>query len=246
VSAAERATAAKHRRGVEALEESWSTEALYRALYDAIASHELLPGQKLTEEVIAEEFAVSRSVIRPILRRLAADRVVELFPNRGAFVARPAIEDARHVFELRRFIEGGMVSALTDIDRNLVRRLIAHVKEEDTARRHNDNKVLLRRAGDFHMLLAQASDNQRLHKVLRDLVTSSVLATALYQRSGGSGCRTDDHRAVTRLLGAGKFREAGALVVDHLHMVERSLDFDQSDAVPQDLRAVLAHIRGHR
>jgi DNA-binding GntR family transcriptional regulator len=246
VGTAVRVTTANRRRGVERQKEYWSAEALYRAIYDAIASHQLRPGQKLTEEVIAEEFAVSRSVIRPILRRLAADGVVELFPHRGAFVARPAIEDARHVFELRRFIEGGMVSALTAIDDSLVRRLVAHVEEEDQARRHDDNKSLLRLAGDFHMLLARASDNQTLHKVLRDLVTRSVLATALYQRSSGSGCRTDDHRAVTQLLGAGKFREAGALVVDHLYMVERSLDFDQSEAALKDLRAVLGHIRGRR
>jgi DNA-binding GntR family transcriptional regulator len=221
----------------------WSPDALYRALYDAIASHELRPGQKLTEEVIGDEFAVSRSVIRPILRRLAADGVVELFPNRGAFVGRPAVKEAREVFALRRFIEGGMLSVLSGIDRGLVKRLKVHVGEEDEARRNNDNRALLRLSGDFHMLLAQVTDNTTLQKVLRDLVTRGVLATALYQRSGGSGCRTDDHRAIVQLLGVGKFKEAGALVVDHLSMVERSLDFDQSEESQQDLRTVLGRIR---
>jgi DNA-binding GntR family transcriptional regulator len=224
----------------------WSPETLYRALYDAIASHELRPGQKLTEEVIGEIFDVGRSVIRPILRRLAADGVVELFPNRGAFVTRPAVKEAREVFEVRRLIEGGIVSGLTGLDPALVERLDLHVLEEDMARRNNDNKMLLCLAGDFHMLLAQVSTNATLHKILRDLVTRSVLATALYQRSGGSGCRTDDHRAVVRLLEAGKFNEAGLFVVEHLNMVERSLDFDQSENSFQELRAVLGEIRGRR
>jgi DNA-binding GntR family transcriptional regulator len=219
---------------------------VYLALYDAIASHQLQPGQKLTEEVICKTFKVTRSVIRPILRRLAADGVVELFPNRGAYVARPAVKEAREVFEVRRLIEGGMVSGLTRVDPEIVERLRAHVGEEDEARRNNDNKGLLRLAGDFHMLLAHCCDNGTLHKILRDLVTRSVLATALYQRSGGSGCRTDDHRAITQLLGAGKFAEAGRFVVDHLNIIERELDMDQAaDSMP-DLRAVLAEIRGRR
>jgi DNA-binding GntR family transcriptional regulator len=96
------------------------------------------------------------------------------------------------------------------------------------------------------MLLAQVADNATLQKILRDLVTRSVLATAIYQRSGGSGCRTDDHRAIVKFLDSGKFSDAGQFVVDHLNMVEESLAFDQSAGSGPDLRAALAGIRGRR
>jgi DNA-binding GntR family transcriptional regulator len=236
-----RRLAAPKRKGAK-----WSSDALYHALYDAIASHQLRPGQKLTEEVIGDVFGVSRSIIRPILRKLAADGVVELFPNRGAYVARPAVKDAREVFEVRRVIESGIVSGLSSINQRLVERLNEHVQDEEEARRDNDNKRLLRLAGDFHMLLAQVSGNGALHKILRDLVTRSVLATALYQRSGGSGCRTDDHRAIVQLLDARRFADAGRFIIDHLNMVENSLAFDHSEDALHDLRATLSEIKGHR
>jgi DNA-binding GntR family transcriptional regulator len=233
---------------MEALRKSsgYSPETLYLTLYDAIASHELRPGQKLTEEVIGEVFDVSRSIIRPILRRLAADGVVELFPNRGAYVARPGAKEAREVFAVRRLIEGGMVAQLTNLSPSTIARLRAHVLEEDQARHENDNKRLLRLVGDFHLLLGQITENSVLQGMLRDLVTRSVLATALYQKSEGSGCRTDDHHAIVQLLGSGNSAEAAQFMVDHLHMCEDSLAFDQSGEPARDLRTALTEVLRRR
>jgi DNA-binding GntR family transcriptional regulator len=212
-------------------------------LYDAIASHELPPGQKLTEEVICETFKVTRAILRPILRRLAADGVVEVFPNRGAFVARPAVKEAREVFAVRRLLEGGMVAQLANLPVTQIQNLHAHVHEEDEARLNGDNKRLLRLAGDFHIVLGQLAGNGVLQRMLRDLVTRSVLATALYQPSGGSGCRTDDHRNIVKLLEAGKHEEAGRFMVLHLNMIESSLVFDQSADPRRDLTSVLETIK---
>jgi DNA-binding GntR family transcriptional regulator len=86
--------------------------------------------------------------------------------------------------------------------------------------------------------------NGVLQAMLRDLVTRSVLATALYQPSGGSGCRTDDHHAIVRLLASANQTEAARFMVEQLDMCERSLAFNQSEDAPRDLRTALAEFVG--
>ena len=51
------------------------------------------------EDAIAKAFGVSRTVIRKVLHRLAHEKLVELYPNKGAFVAKPSIEEALFVWK---------------------------------------------------------------------------------------------------------------------------------------------------
>ncbi len=76
-------------------------ESIFQALMTAIVEHQLLPGSKLPEEALAEVFGVSRTGIRKVLQRLAAVQMVTLTPKRGAHVASPTVEEARHIFRTR-------------------------------------------------------------------------------------------------------------------------------------------------
>ena len=87
-------------------------DEIYEKIYVAILEHRLHPGTKLVEERLAEIFKVSRARVREVLARLAHEQVVDLYPQRGAYVARPTIEQALHVFEARRLIEPELVRRL--------------------------------------------------------------------------------------------------------------------------------------
>ena len=79
-----------------------TADTIHARIYDAIVEQRLPPGTKLGEETLCEIFGVSRTMIRRVLQRLASEHVVEARPHRGAFVARPSVEEAREVFEARR------------------------------------------------------------------------------------------------------------------------------------------------
>jgi DNA-binding GntR family transcriptional regulator len=74
----------------------------YRALRDAIVAAEFEPGQRLSENELAERLAVSRTPIREALIRLRDDRFVQIVPQFGTFVTRistAAVEDAQFIRE---------------------------------------------------------------------------------------------------------------------------------------------------
>ena len=89
-------------------------DEIYEQIYAAIVEHRLHPGTKLVEERLAEIFGVSRARVREVLARLAHEQIVEMIPKRGAYVAKPSIEQALDVFEARRLIEPAVLRRLIE------------------------------------------------------------------------------------------------------------------------------------
>jgi DNA-binding GntR family transcriptional regulator len=80
-------------------------ETIAERIRAAILEHRLAPGAKLTEAQLCDVFGAKRGAIRLALSQLAADRLVDLEPNRGAFVASPTLQEVHEVFEMRRIVE---------------------------------------------------------------------------------------------------------------------------------------------
>jgi DNA-binding GntR family transcriptional regulator len=74
-------------------------------LRDAILTGVFAPGEKLTEEVIAESFGLSRGTIRASLRLLVAEGLIVQEPYRGYSVRSLTSRDAWELFTLRNTLE---------------------------------------------------------------------------------------------------------------------------------------------
>ena len=57
-----------------------SDELMHTRMVNAILEHRLPPGTRLAEDRLAQIFGVSRTRIRPVLTRLAHDRLIVLRP----------------------------------------------------------------------------------------------------------------------------------------------------------------------
>lgn len=77
----------------------------YQDLRAQILSGKYGHGEHLAEEEIAESLGISRTPVREALRRLAAEGLVEVQPNRGASVAQWTSEELREIFNLRAMLE---------------------------------------------------------------------------------------------------------------------------------------------
>ena len=78
---------------------------LYLQLQKDILTGKLKNGQKLTEQVICEEYNVSRTPVREALRQLESEGLVENILNRGSFVVGLSKQDFEDMFELRKIYE---------------------------------------------------------------------------------------------------------------------------------------------
>ncbi len=220
---------------------SSTVDRIHTKIYDAIVEQQLPPGTKLGEESLCEIFGVSRTLIRRVLQRLAGEHVVETLPHRGAFVARPSIEQAREVFEARRALEAWVIRQLVDdFTAEDAERLRRRVAEERRAHAEGDRRALIRLSGEFHLLLAELAGNRAIARFLRELVSRTSLIIAVYEAPGASCCSFDEHAGIIEAL-AGPDAEAAQLAMHaHLLGIEERLRLDRLPARTVDLQQVLA------
>ena len=146
---------------------SGTDRRIYDAVFNAVMSHRLPPGTKLTESTFCELFKVSRTIVRKALQRLAHEHIVELRPNRGAIVARPTPQETREIFIARRAVEAAIVPlAVARATRAQVVRLRQLVKDEGAALRRGDRPDWIRLGGEFHLMLEDGEENLDLATML--------------------------------------------------------------------------------
>jgi DNA-binding GntR family transcriptional regulator len=63
------------------------------------------PGDRLTEERLADDFGVSRNPVREAIRMLEAEGFLAAVPRRGAVVASMSIRDVENLFDVRASLE---------------------------------------------------------------------------------------------------------------------------------------------
>lgn len=82
-----------------------TADRIHQSLRRRILSGELAAGVRLREEQVAAEFDISRTPVREAIRRLQAESLVTLSPNRGAEVRRWDAGDYEELFDLRELLE---------------------------------------------------------------------------------------------------------------------------------------------
>lgn len=80
-------------------------EELAESLRELIVSGELRPGHKVPEKELCEFYGVSRTPLREALKVLATDGLVNLEPNRGAWVVRITVEELDELFPVMGALE---------------------------------------------------------------------------------------------------------------------------------------------
>ena len=79
---------------------------VYEAVREAIFRGDMAPGSHLSEVDLSEQLGVSRAPIREALLQLEAEGIVELVPNKGAFVRGLSYKEVEEIYTTRSLLEG--------------------------------------------------------------------------------------------------------------------------------------------
>ncbi len=219
---------------------SSSVEQIVEKVWLSIAERRLRPGVQLKEEQIAAIFHVSRARVRRALTLLERDGLVTIIPNRGAFVCKPSVEEARDVFFVRRTVERCVVERLcAAVSKADVKRLRDHVAREREANAQDVTTDIIKLSGGFHLLLAELVGSDFLFTTMRDLIARSSLITAVYRNTTRFNCGPDEHAEIVDAVSAGDSTRAVQLMAHHLEHVEAALDLSDIRDLSHDLRAAL-------
>lgn len=225
--AAEPAAAVTADVGAVVADKTSSIESIANDIATAIVEKRLPPGTWLREEALGRVYSVSRTKVRAALLMLSKDKLIEMIPDKGAFVCQPSVEEAREVFAVRRILESEVVRLFIAAARPRDYQVLEqHIKFERTALRQTTTTGTVREKllGDFHVALAEATGNRTLAELVRELVARSSLIAMLYHSSNDPHCSSDEHAEFLRLCRKGEVESAVTHMNEHLLRIEASLE----------------------
>lgn len=218
-----------------------STQQIVEKVWLSIAERRLRPGVQLKEEQLATIFNVSRARIRQALAVLERDGLVTIIPNRGAFICKPSVEEARDVFFVRRTVERCVIERLcVSVSKINLKRLRDHVAKERIANAQDITTDIIKLSGGFHLLLAETVGSDFLFTTMRDLISRSSLITAVYRNTNRFNCGPDEHAEIVEAIASNNAEKATHLMAHHLDHVEAELDLSEIRDLSHDLRAALS------
>ena len=80
-------------------------ESAVETLRNAIVIGHFKPGERLVEAEMCAAIGISRASLREALRRLQAERLVDIIPNRGPVIPVMTWAGAEEIFQVRLLLE---------------------------------------------------------------------------------------------------------------------------------------------
>ncbi|MGW0534459.1 GntR family transcriptional regulator [Streptomyces sp. NPDC003032] len=185
------------------------------AIRDDIVSGAHERGGRLTEEVLARRYGVSRVPVREALRTLEAEGFVVTRRHAGACVAEPTQQEAADLLELRMLLEplaaARAAQRRTDAHLKVLRGLVRLGLERSRRGQGEDLRSL---GGWFHETLAQASGSPGLIALLTQLRRKTAWMYVV-EAPVAPVDSWSEHAAIVDAVARGDAERARALTAGH-------------------------------
>jgi DNA-binding GntR family transcriptional regulator len=147
------------------------TDWVAASIREAILCGHFEPGEKLDQDLIAQELDVSRTPIREALGRLESEGFVDVRPHRGAFVVMPSREDIRNTYEVLGILEAEVIRLATPaVPESLLDEMEKRLAEDQAKLDHRDNVLYSEiDVPRFPMSVFQFIDNALLREIMDGL-----------------------------------------------------------------------------
>ena len=189
-------------------------------LRNAIVTGSLEAGSLHSEQSIAANLGLSRTPIREALLQLVNERLVDFVPNRGVRIAELNAEHLAHVLQFRAAIEGcGASRMAANKDPHQIARLDSELKRQRKIIKAGDRLVWIQANMDFHMLLAENSENRLMMDAFASLASHTKrIGYRMNYRSQRMRESLDEHSAIVDAIRRGDSDRARTLAEEHLYI----------------------------
>lgn len=187
-------------------------------LRDAILSGVFKPGERLIEQNLCEWMGVSRTSVREALRRLEAERLITITPNRGPSVTEISWEEAQSIYDVRAVLEGEAVARFAE------RASPAQLSEMKLALADFDHAVSVNTPLDrlaaterFYSIILAGCGNAVIGEIIQGLVARiNFLRARSMSREGRSRQSTIEMRRIFDAIEKRRPADARQAAVDHV------------------------------
>lgn len=192
---------------------------------EAVLSGAYVPGQRLVEADLCQQYQVGRSVVRAALHELANDGTVELQWHRGARVRQVGLDEAIEIVEVRMLVEGLVAAKAAERARpEDITRLRWNAAAMRKAVAQLDAASYTQLNGQCHALIQQIAGHTTAGGVL-DRLRAQGVRDHLHStmRPGRTTASLREHVKIIEAVAAKDSAAAQAAMHEHLDEVLRYL-----------------------
>ena len=186
-------------------------------------------GEELVESSIGKELGISRTPVREAIRQLELEGLVQLVPNKGAFVTGISEKDVRDIYLTRARLEG---LAARMAAKNITPELLDAMEETVVLSEYHAKKEHYEQVCEmdskFHKLLYKASGSRILEHTLTDFhqyVQRVRMASIMKKRRMEKS--NDEHDAILTAIREHDEEKAELVATRHIsNTVENLKNYD--------------------
>lgn len=136
---------------------------VFHKLREDILSGKYEEHEELKEVAIGEELGVSRTPVREAFRQLELEGLIQIIPNKGAYVTGITEKDVKDIYMIRSLLEGLCARLATE-----------HISKEQLDELEENVYLAKFHAGKGHLEQLAVLDN-RFHEILYEACDSKIL-----------------------------------------------------------------------
>ncbi len=192
---------------------------VFHKLREDILNGRYKENEELKEVAIGEELGVSRTPVREAFRQLELEGLIQIVPNKGAYVTGITAKDVKDIYMIRSSLEGMCARLATE---HITPEQLAEMEENVYLASFHVSKGHMEQMAEldnrFHQILYEACDSKMLQHLLQDFhqYVIRIRKKTLSARERG-GASNEEHRSIMEAIKAGKPQEAERLATCHVN-----------------------------
>lgn len=191
---------------------------VFQKLREDILSGKYKEHEELKEVAIGEELGVSRTPVREAFRQLELEGLIQIVPNKGAYVTGITAKDVRDIYMIRSLLEGLCARLATE---KITKEQLEEMEENIYLAKFHASKGHMDQMAEldnrFHDILYEACDSKMLEHTLRDYhqYVLRVRQKTLSTNTRGLASN-NEHRQIMEAIKAGDADRAEKLANEHM------------------------------
>lgn len=194
-------------------------ERAYLRIKERLADLDLMPGDRLSEKELAEQFQISRTPIREALQRLHHEELLDLTPKSGWAVPQLDFEKIDALYDFRVVIEQHAATLCAQLDRMPQSLIDLRSVWQRGSRQQLDDPLQVGRLDEmFHTTLVRAAGNLEIAKVHSEITEKIRLIRRLdFTKPTRISVTYAEHQTILELIFSGQTEPARRALADHIN-----------------------------
>ena len=191
---------------------------VFHKLREDILNGKYKDNEELKEVAIGEELGVSRTPVREAFRQLELEGLIQIVPNKGAYVTGITAKDVKDIYMIRSSLEGMCARLATE---NITPEQMEELEENVYLASFHASKGHMEQMTEldnrFHHILYAACNSKMLENLLQDFhqYVIRIRRKTLSTKERGIASN-DEHRQIMEAIKAGNGAEAERLATQHM------------------------------